>query len=154
MCQSDQSLLKRRRNPFTFSDYGNPYWQLGKRRGRITAGYSEMLQLVMVLIVFVSLQVKHTSVLRHFIHTNLGLFWIALNVYRHFNVNRYWHINFKAFGHINILTVNKQYHCKGVCVEFHTKLLCCFTAQSHIALIYSKKKTAAVLLEHTELMFS
>lgn len=88
MCQSDQSLLKRRRNPFTFSDYGNPYWQLGKRRGRITEGYSEMLQLVMVLIVFVSLQVKYTSVLRHFYSYRVRLVVLdsvkCVHVYKHF----------------------------------------------------------------------
>lgn len=39
VCQSDQSLLKRRRNPFTFPDYSNLYWQVGGRRMR--EGYSK-----------------------------------------------------------------------------------------------------------------
>lgn len=36
VCQADQSLLKRRRNPFTFSECSNLYWQVagdGRTRG-------------------------------------------------------------------------------------------------------------------------
>lgn len=35
VCQTDQSLWKRRRNPFTFSECSNLYWQVGggRRRG-------------------------------------------------------------------------------------------------------------------------